>query len=270
MQTTDIVVVAHELRLVLGADPVPVPAPFAALLEDHCTHRPNLRTTAGTTSPWLFPGYRHGSHLHPHTLMDRIRNLGVDLLGARNAALRALVTEVPPPLAAEMLGDSHQVAHKHAELAADPYARHAAAFADRRPNPDNPQKVVRDVGARSQTAWTQCIPPPAPTVSAVGHLRNRWACRSTPTFASPSVGHQCRNEVDRPASECLTARFGSLDSTFGREQSGRLCPSARHCLLDVGELAPDGVARRSPSARVCTCCCWMSKAECSSSSSAKG
>ncbi|MEE2062249.1 hypothetical protein [Rhodococcus artemisiae] len=133
LQTTDNFVVAHELRLVLGADPVPVPvpAPFAALLEEHCTHRPNLRTTAGTTSTWLFPDYRHGSHLHLHTLMDRIRNLGVDLLGARNAALRALVTEVPPPLVAEMLGYSHQVAHKHTELAADPYARYAAAFADR-------------------------------------------------------------------------------------------------------------------------------------------
>lgn len=145
LQTTDIVVVAHELRLVLGADPVPVPAPFAALIGEHCTHRPTLRTTAGTTSTWLFPGYRHGSHLHP---TDRIRNLGVDLLGARNAALRALVTEDPPPLVAEMLGYSHQVAHKHAELAADPYARYAAAFADRRPNPDNPRKVVGDVGAR--------------------------------------------------------------------------------------------------------------------------
>lgn len=148
MQTTDNFVVAHELRLVLGADPVPVPAPFAALLEEHCTHRPTLRTTAGTTSTWLFPGYRHGSHLHPRTLMDRIRNLGVDLPGARNAAPRALVTEVPPPLVAEMLGYSDQVAHKHAELAADPYARYAAAFADRQPNPDNPRKVLGDVGAR--------------------------------------------------------------------------------------------------------------------------
>ncbi|CDZ90281.1 hypothetical protein QM787_26225 [Rhodococcus ruber] len=47
-----------------------------------------------------------------------------------------------------MLGYSHQVAHKHTELAADPYARYAAAFAGRRPNPDNPQEVVGDVGAR--------------------------------------------------------------------------------------------------------------------------
>lgn len=41
--------------------------------------------------------------------MMRIRDLGVDLLGARNAALRSLVTEAPPPLVAEMLGYSYAV-----------------------------------------------------------------------------------------------------------------------------------------------------------------
>ena len=126
LQTTDIVIAPDELRLALGNEPVPVPAPFADLLNEHLTHRPNLRTTAGTASDWLFPGYRPGTHLHPNTLMDRIRSLGVDLLGARNAALRALVTEVPPPLVAEMLGYIYQVAHRHAELAANPYARYAA------------------------------------------------------------------------------------------------------------------------------------------------
>ncbi len=74
----------------------------------------------------MFPGYRPGQHLHPNTLMTRIRDLGIDLLGARTTAIRTLVTQVPPPLIAEMLGYSHQIAHKHAALAAQPWTRYAA------------------------------------------------------------------------------------------------------------------------------------------------
>jgi hypothetical protein len=57
-------------------------------------------------------------------MMDRIRSLGINLLGARKTSLRILVTQIPPPLAAEMLGYSYSVAHRHAELAAQPWARY--------------------------------------------------------------------------------------------------------------------------------------------------
>lgn len=127
LRTTDIVVTKDEMQLSLGKEPVPVSAPFAHLITEHLQRRPNLRTTADADTDWLFPGYRAGTHLHPHTLMMRIRALGVDLLGARNAALRGLVTEVPPPLVAEMLGYSYAVTQRHAALAADPYARYAIA-----------------------------------------------------------------------------------------------------------------------------------------------
>jgi hypothetical protein len=49
--------------------------------------------------------------------MHRLRGLGVNLLGSRNTALRELVSEVPAPLVAEMLGYSYQVTQKHAEEA---------------------------------------------------------------------------------------------------------------------------------------------------------
>ncbi|SFJ16720.1 hypothetical protein [Amycolatopsis regifaucium] len=126
LRTTDVVVTPDELRLALSSEPVPVPAPFDQLLRQHLASRPNLRTTAGTTSDLMFPGYRPGQHLHPNTLMTRIRDLGIDLLGARTTAIRTLVTQVPPPLIAEMLGYSHQIAHKHAALAAQPWTRYAA------------------------------------------------------------------------------------------------------------------------------------------------
>jgi len=65
-------------------------------------------------------------HLHPNTIMDRLRCLGIDLRGARNAALRQLVSQVSPPVVATMLGDSHQVTHFHAAAAAEPFSRYAA------------------------------------------------------------------------------------------------------------------------------------------------
>jgi hypothetical protein len=59
--------------------------------------------------------------------MERLREIGIELLGARNASLRALVTEVPAPLVAEMLGYSYQVTQKHAAAAAEPWSRYAKA-----------------------------------------------------------------------------------------------------------------------------------------------
>jgi hypothetical protein len=94
------------------------------MLKSYIGNRPNLRT-GGAANPWLFPGYRPGEHLHPNTLMDRLRGFGIDLLGARNTALRELVTQVPAPVVAELLGYSDQVVHRHAGLAAQPWGRYA-------------------------------------------------------------------------------------------------------------------------------------------------
>lgn len=125
LRTSDITTGEGQLFLTLGRHPTPVPAPFAELLHQHLATRPNLNTGAGPDSPWLFPGTRAGTHLHPDTLRARLRDLGVDLLGARNRALADLVTEVPPPVVADALGYSHQVAFKHAQAAAEPWARYA-------------------------------------------------------------------------------------------------------------------------------------------------
>lgn len=120
-----VLVAPDGLSLELGSTPSPVPEPFAELLRSHITNRPNLRT-AGAANPWLFPGYRPGEHLHPNTLMDRLRWLGIDLLGARNAALRELVTQVPPPVVAEMLGYSDQIVIRHASAVSAQWDRYAS------------------------------------------------------------------------------------------------------------------------------------------------
>ncbi len=120
-----VLVAPDGLSLELGSTPSPVPEPFAELLRSHITNRPNLRT-AGAANPWLFPGYRPGEHLHPNTLMDRLRSLGINLLGARNAALRELVTQVPPPVVAEMLGYSDQIVIRHASAVSAQWDRYAS------------------------------------------------------------------------------------------------------------------------------------------------
>ncbi len=59
-------------------------------------------------------------------MMNRLRGLGIDLRGARNTALRALVRQVPAPIVATKLGYTPGVTSKHADLAAEPMSRYAA------------------------------------------------------------------------------------------------------------------------------------------------
>jgi hypothetical protein len=113
------------MSITLGKHPTDVPEPFASLLREHLVSRPHLRTGAGPDSPWLFPSTLAGRHLHPNTVMDRLRDLGVNLLGARNRAIGELVLESPPSLVAEALGYSTQVAFLHADKAAEPWTRYA-------------------------------------------------------------------------------------------------------------------------------------------------
>ena len=80
-----------------------------------------MRRTVDYT--WRLAGA--GQHIQPNTVMDRLRDLGVNLLGARNRAIGEFVLEVPPPLVADGLGYSHKVAFKHADGAAEPWARYA-------------------------------------------------------------------------------------------------------------------------------------------------
>jgi hypothetical protein len=54
----------------------------------------------------------------------RLRALGVNLLGSRNTALQELVSEIPTPLVAEMLGYSDQVTQKHAAEAGTTWSRY--------------------------------------------------------------------------------------------------------------------------------------------------
>jgi DNA-directed RNA polymerase specialized sigma24 family protein len=138
LQATAVTRVGGETRIALGKEPTPVPEPFASQLHHHIYNRPNQRTTGGAVAtPWLFPSNRPGRHLDPQSIMHRLRWLGISLLGSRNAALRELVSQIPAPLVAEMLGYSDQVTQKHAAEAGNTWAQYASVT-DRRHSPTTP------------------------------------------------------------------------------------------------------------------------------------
>lgn len=138
LQTTAVVRVDGETRIGLGTEPTPVPEPFVSQLNHHLYNRPNQRTTGGlVVTSWLFPSNRPGRHLDPQSIMMRLRWLGINLLGSRNRALQELVSQMPPPVVAQMLGYSDQVTQKHADDAGNTWMQYASAT-DRKPASTKP------------------------------------------------------------------------------------------------------------------------------------
>jgi hypothetical protein len=130
LRTSAITFTENDVRISLGKEPIPVPPPFANMLANYMNSRPHLRAAGGlATNPWLFPSIRPGRHRQPQEIMERLARLGIDLLGARNTALQSLVVAAPPPLVAELLGYSYNTAQRHAEIAAQPWARYVSKTA---------------------------------------------------------------------------------------------------------------------------------------------
>lgn len=118
-----------ETRILLGEEAIPLPKPFAIMMNEHLAARPNMRTVGagGPANPWLFPSQNPGHHLAPQRVMSRLRQLGINVRASKNTALQSLVAEVPAPLVAQMLGYSHPTTQLHAALAATTWARYVAS-----------------------------------------------------------------------------------------------------------------------------------------------
>jgi hypothetical protein len=126
LRVSDVAVEAGDVSVRLGEGVVPIPPPFASMVTELMARRPNLNTAANPTSPFLFPGRTTGAHLRPATLRVAALNMGIDLVGARSAALRQLVLACPPPVVAEALGYSYQAIDRHAQRAGSPWGSYAA------------------------------------------------------------------------------------------------------------------------------------------------
>ncbi len=98
IQDTDGQVLIH-----LGDPPTPVPEPFADLLLRARKQRTNMNTTNGDAT-WLFPGRRAGRPIHPYSLAELIRDIGIPGTAVRTFALRQLVLQALAPVIARALG----------------------------------------------------------------------------------------------------------------------------------------------------------------------
>jgi hypothetical protein len=102
-----------DLTVAFTEDRLVIPPPFDTIVRAHLDTLPHTNTAAHRQNTWLFPGARPGQHMHQGTIMNRLRERGIDLRGARNASLRALVLEMPAPIVADALDYSYQITDRH-------------------------------------------------------------------------------------------------------------------------------------------------------------
>jgi len=69
---------------------------------------------------------RAGTHLSASWARQSLKELEPGLLATRNAALRELVTDCPPPVVSDMIGYTYNATTKHAKAAGSPWLTYAA------------------------------------------------------------------------------------------------------------------------------------------------
>lgn len=122
----DLIVRPTGMTLKLGSEEAPVPEEFVPLFWSHIQAREGQQTV-NTGTRWLFPGSRAGQPRSPNTLLGKLRNLGMDVQGIRNATLKDLVAEVDPKSLGKMLGYSRSTLSRHATAATIPWMSYVAA-----------------------------------------------------------------------------------------------------------------------------------------------
>jgi integrase len=113
MKLSQIALDMDSLTIRITDDVLAVPEPFANIFRQHLAALPNQNTAAHREQRWLFPGKQPGGHLNQTTIMNRLRDAGIDLRAAKNASMRALVLEIPAAIVADSFGYSYQVTDKH-------------------------------------------------------------------------------------------------------------------------------------------------------------
>ena len=113
MKLSQVAVGADALTIRITDDVLVVPEPFATIIRKYLADLPNQNTSAHREQRWLFPGTKPGDHLNQTTIMNRLRDAGIDLRAAKNASMRALVLEIPAAIVADSFGYSYQVTDKH-------------------------------------------------------------------------------------------------------------------------------------------------------------
>lgn len=130
LTTNRVRVVDGDVYLALGTADAIVPDPLGQLLLRLATEaHPYAGVGTPTSSPWLFPGLHPGRPLHPSTLGQRLRRLGVHTMTSRRRALMELASELPGAVLAELLGLHPNTAVHWVEVAGGDWNNYAAEVA---------------------------------------------------------------------------------------------------------------------------------------------
>jgi hypothetical protein len=118
---------AGEVSLQLGTAPVVLPEPLAGLVLDLvATRRASTIISAPGTTPWLFPGRRHGQPISPDRLGQRLKQIGIRSGRDRSTALFTLAAEIPAAILARLLGIHVSVAVAWQRASAGDWMTYAA------------------------------------------------------------------------------------------------------------------------------------------------
>jgi hypothetical protein len=128
-----------QMRLAIGHPAVPVPPKLAAVLRQLAETPPrHSRISASMPGPqWLFPGLLPGRPAARSGFSRKLLDYGIDARPARNAALIALVENVPPPILAETLGLHINTTVRWADIARRDWTAYLAARDARRHLPED-------------------------------------------------------------------------------------------------------------------------------------
>jgi hypothetical protein len=113
LKTGDVVLSPAGMTIALGTTPAEILEPLAPLFWTYLANPSNQQTTNVGTD-WLFPGFRAGQPIVPHTLQRRLRVLGVDPQRSRNAGLRNLTAQIDVRSLSDLLGYSTITLANHA------------------------------------------------------------------------------------------------------------------------------------------------------------
>jgi integrase len=79
MKLSQIANETDSLTIRITDDVLAVPEPFASIVLQYLADLPNQNTSAHLEQRWLFPGMKPGDHLNQTTIMNRLRDAGIDL-----------------------------------------------------------------------------------------------------------------------------------------------------------------------------------------------
>jgi integrase len=114
LQWKDITIHDRAQAITLGKHPIILEYPLDELVVAVSQSVANRQTAANAVTPWVFPGYRPGSHLNANHVRIRLKKLGFPSLSTRIGTWQSITQTTPPRVLADALGLNPQTAIRHA------------------------------------------------------------------------------------------------------------------------------------------------------------